>query len=320
MRIWRTSPKDSILAAISLVHLLALLAMAITWKISPVPVRIFDGFALVALIAYSTVIISHQFIHVPWFVDDRMNALVSVVNSVNIGHSVQTYRFSHVRNHHRYSNDRCGPDGMTRDTSSTYRNGKDGEHEPMLSYVITGTKWAIIDFLKEILSVKRLWRVGSHEKDLLVLASGHEPKRSRELRQIQVDRAAHTVSVLLFLLISWQWTVFCYFPAFAVAMVLANTQNYYRHFGADPDERAANSVSYYGRLYNLLAFNDGYHQEHHLAPGAHWSSLPAVHERHRASLEAQLRIVSPVPAMLGFLHRDRILLHRRADRDVSRAT
>jgi fatty acid desaturase len=316
MRIWRTSPKDSILATISALHLLALVVMAVTWTSSPAPVQAFDGFALVVLIAYNTVIISHQFIHVPWFVDERLNTAVSMVNSINIGHSVQAYRFSHVRNHHRYSNDRLGADGSTRDLASTYRKGKDGEHEPALSYVITGTRWAVIDVMIEIVSVKRFWRVGPHEKDLLALATGHEPKRSRELRQIQLDRAAHTVSLVLLLLISWQWSVFCYLPAFLVAMVLASTQNYYRHFGANPDERAADSVSYYGRLYNLMTFNDGYHQEHHLAPGAHWSSLPAVHERHRASLQAQPRVVSPVPAMLGFLHRNRPQLHRGADQDA----
>jgi fatty acid desaturase len=93
---------------------------------------------------------------------------------------------------------------------------------------------------------------------------------------------------------------------------MVNVQNYYRHYGADPEDRAADSVSHYGRLYNLLTFNDGFHQEHHLSPGSHWSRMPEVRERHRERLDTRPRIVSPVPAMVGFLHRGRPLLHDRA--------
>ncbi|MCY0987385.1 fatty acid desaturase [Nannocystis sp. ILAH1] len=38
----------------------------------------------------------------------------------------------------------------------------------------------------------------------------------------------------------------------------------------------ATGISHYGRLYNLLWFNDGYHAEHHARPGAHWTTLPAL--------------------------------------------
>ena len=101
---------------------------------------------------------------------------------------------------------------------------------------------------------------------------------------------------------------------------MVNVQNYYRHYGANPKSRSADAVSHYGQLYNVLTFNDGFHQEHHLNPGAHWSKLPAVRERHRSRLEAQPRIISPVPAMLGFLDRRRPLLHRADDlSDVSQS-
>src|SRR5438552_2279352 len=39
-------------------------------------------------------------------------------------------------------------------------------------------------------------------------------------------------------------------------------------------EHARGVTSHYGRLYNLLFFNDGYHVEHHHRPAVHWHNLP----------------------------------------------
>lgn len=309
-RVWRTTAKDAVPAGIAAAHLLVLCAMVLTWHLAPLPARILDVVVLAAVTTYNTVVISHLFVHLPWFADDRANAVAATLNSISIGGSVQAYRFMHVRNHHRYTNDRRDIGGVTRDLSSTYRNGEDGEHESVIPYVVTGVRYYCADLLREIESARRLWRVGPGETTLLSLAASREPKRSRELRQLQVERAAHCLALLLFTVISWQWAVFCCVPAYLISWTLANIQNYYRHYGANPDERTANSVSYYGRLYNLVAFNDGYHQEHHLAPGVHWSSLPAVRERHRDRLAEHSRIISPVPAVVGFLHRNRPLLHR----------
>lgn len=314
-RIWRKSPKDAIPAGIAATHLLVLCAMVLTWRFSPITVRIIDGVVLAGLTTYNTIVISHLFIHLPWFADDRVNGLVSTLNSISIGGSVQAYRFMHVRNHHRYTNDRRDFGGVTRDLASTYRNGEDGEHEYAIPYVLTGIRYYCLDLLKEIVGVRRLWRLGPGDNTLLSLAVSQEPKRTRELRQIQVERATHCLALLVFTLISWQWTLFCCVPAYLVTWTLANIQNYYRHYGANPDERTANSVSHYGRLYNLITFNDGYHQEHHLSPGVHWSSLPAVRERYQNAFAEHPRIVSPVPAMLGFLHRHRALLHRHVSAD-----
>jgi fatty acid desaturase len=205
-----------------------------------------------------------------------------------------------------------GEDDTTRDASSTYRGGRDGEHAPLLRYILGGALSSLADLGRELLAVSRLWRVGARETRLLALAARGPGRRARELRQVQLDRMAHCLALAVFAAISWSWAVECYLPAFCLALTLVNVQNYYRHYGARPGDRAADSVSYYGRLYNFLTFNDGYHQEHHLSPATHWSRLPAVRERHREALDRTGRIVSPVPAMVGFLHRGRPLLHRDA--------
>jgi hypothetical protein len=59
-------------------------------------------------------------------------------------------------------------------------------------------------------------------------------------------------------------------------------------------EHARGTVSHYGRFYNWLFFNDGYHVEHHARPGRHWTTLA---DRREASEPN----VSRWPAVLRWL-------------------
>jgi len=256
MQIWKHSPADSLLLGLSVAQPAVTIWLATEWLGTTVWGWAAQVAGLAVMTAYNIIVISHLFTHAPWFVSAKLNAVVSVLNSVNIGQSVQAYQLTHVRNHHRFNNDKKGEEGTTRDTSSTYRDGQDGEHTPLPRYVIGGAWQSVVDRGKEVWYVFRLWRVGDSERTLLSLASRREPRRSRELRQIQVDRMAHVLVIPLLAMISWQWTMLCYLPGWFVALAMVNVQNYYRHYGADPDDRSADSVSHYGRLYNLLAFND----------------------------------------------------------------
>jgi fatty acid desaturase len=222
---------------------------------------------------------------------------------------VQAYRLSHVRNHHRYNNDRTGPDGNTQDTSSTFAGGVGGEHRGLFRYAFGGAVSTLLRVASAATVVHRLWRVG-HDDELLALVAEHPGKRRSELRQIRLDRIAGAVAIVVFALISPQWLLLAYLPAFYAVLTLVNIQNYYEHFGANPDVRYADSVSYYGRVFNLLTFNDGYHQEHHLRPRAHWSQMPAVRGEFGDAWRTRARVISPVPAIVGFLYRGRPRLDR----------
>jgi fatty acid desaturase len=61
-----------------------------------------------------------------------------------------------------------------------------------------------------------------------------------------------------------------YLPGYVLGLTLCAIHGYYEHAGG--------TTSYYGRLYNVLCFNDGYHVEHHRHPSAAWSTLPRYRE------------------------------------------
>ena len=310
MKIWKYSRLDAAMLGLSVAQFILMLLMALNWGKLSVAGWITSFILLVIMTVYNIIVVSHLFTHTHWFNSPLLNRLVSMLNSVNIGQSVQVYQLTHVRNHHRYNNDQKGPDGKTKDSSSTFRDALGSDHVSALHYAIFGAMDTFGRIGRALFSVTRMWRVGAHERELKALCAKSAATRANELRQVQLDRIAHFWALVVFVGISWKWFVFCYLPAFAVSLALVNIQNYYEHYGAAPQNKYANSVSYYGRLYNLLTFNDGYHQEHHLRPLAHWTEMPRVREEFSQKLDDVERIISPVPAILGVLHRRRKQLHK----------
>jgi hypothetical protein len=57
-----------------------------------------------------------------------------------------------------------------------------------------------------------------------------------------------------------------YLPGYLAGLALCAVHGYYEH--------ARGLTSHYGRLYNFLFFNDGWHTEHHANPATHWTVLP----------------------------------------------
>jgi hypothetical protein len=76
-------------------------------------------------------------------------------------------------------------------------------------------------------------------------------------------------------LVSPRGFVFVYLPGWLLGLALCQLQGHFEH--------ARGTTSHYGRLYNLLLFNDGYHVEHHGRPGEHWTRLPAIGRRDAAA-------------------------------------
>jgi hypothetical protein len=58
-----------------------------------------------------------------------------------------------------------------------------------------------------------------------------------------------------------------YVPGYLAGLGLCYLQGHFEHVHG--------TTSHYGWLYNWCFFNDGYHAEHHLRPGEHWTRLPS---------------------------------------------
>jgi hypothetical protein len=107
-----------------------------------------------------------------------------------------------------------------------------------------------------------------------------------------------------------------YLPGWLIGLGLCQLQGHYEHAPA--------TTSHYGRIYNWLFFNDGYHAEHHLRPAAHWADLdrvvapgarrsrwpPVLRWLDAYSLEGLERLVVRRP----FLQRFVVAVHERAMR------
>ncbi|WP_232326281.1 fatty acid desaturase family protein [Xenorhabdus hominickii] len=202
-----------------------------------------------------------------------------MLNSINIGQSLQAYNFTHVRNHHKYHNDNGNP---INDRSSTFLGGKGGEHNTLWNYAVLGGFSTLYSIIPHILWALFLWAKPFSGRDhhFEKLVSKNEINKKKEFAQLRLDRITMFIGLVILFSISWQWTLLCYLPSLLFAFILVNLQNYYEHHGANPESKFTNSVSHYGKLYNLLTFNDGYHQEHHISGGTHWSLLPKLRERY----------------------------------------
>jgi fatty acid desaturase len=207
--------------------------------------------------------ISHNFIHNPYFSNPWINRAYSVMETLTLGVPHILYHHYHL-NHHWGDNDAKGPDGTTKDWSSIYRHGKDGQPEAFWKYCLVSF------FRVEVGPVLRV--VARHGR-------GH-------IIQTAVETMALAAFWVTMLVVNWQYFVFFYLTSYYLGWVLSYAEGYLEHYGCQPGNQYANSVSSYNRLYNLLWFNNGYHQEHHWNPKVHWTQMRKLNEQIKDQLAA----------------------------------
>jgi fatty acid desaturase len=176
-----------------------------------------------------------------------------VFNSLLLGGPQTLYRFHHLH-HHRYNNDAPDPEtGTTKDLSSTWRFSQwPGFEEGFLSYALQGY----------------------FRSDFGVFL--REAKKRQMLGWVIVESAAWLGLLVVLGIVNPLGLAFFYLPVWYLGNAAAQAENYLEHHGALPGNRKTDSVSSYGKLYNLIWFNNGFHQEHHYRPQVHWTRVPDV--------------------------------------------
>lgn len=270
--IWRNSPRDAFLVFWSVVE--ASLKVYLVLSLSEMSAGAAIGltFALILLNCMNYECAGHYFIHTPFFRSKALNSAFGVLNSIAFGFQQTLYRAEHI-NHHRYGSDYRDPlTGTTKDGSSIYRYGAGGsEPEPIWRYAI----------------------LSPIRQPAMELVRG-TPARLR--RQLLIETCAVGLFLAWAALANWQAFLLLLFISWAGSAV-SHVQNWLKHAHAVPGSRLSDSVSSYGGLYNRVWFNNGYHQEHHSCPSAHWTKLPDLKE---GMLPSNKRRVVPYAHLWNF--------------------
>jgi fatty acid desaturase len=219
------------------------------------PVSVGLGLLQAFLIVTNYQSIAHNFLHNPFFRNKRLNDLFGVFNTLLIGAPHSIYRLHHLR-HHKYNNDAPDPvTGRVNDHTSTYRFSPDGRNEEGF------VKYSLLTYFRNDLA-------------------GHfrEAYQKRTLLMAMVEMTVLGAMLAAFAWFNLPGLLFFYLPAWLLGNIAAMAENYFEHHGAIPGNRKTDSVSSYGKLYNLIWFNNGYHQEHHYRPQVHWTRLADVTE------------------------------------------
>jgi fatty acid desaturase len=262
-KLFRYSPWDSLLAT-SGIAIFALIVWTSVcfkslswWVLGPAWVVIAWSYC------WNLQCISHNFIHNPFFAGNWLNRGFSILEALNLGVPQILYHHYHM-NHHWGDSDRKGPDGSTRDWSSIYRYGKGDQPESFLRYCLLS-----------------FWRVEVAGVIRVVFRHGWG-----QVLLLAVETLALAAFWDFMLWLDWRY-FFCYYlTSYYCGWMLSYAEGYLEHYRCEPDNPFANSVSSYHWVYNVLWFNNGYHQEHHWDPKRHWTRMHALHAQIRPKLLA----------------------------------
>lgn len=255
MRIFRNTVLDSFLILYLAIAFVSPFAIAFLVSNPIIWILLAPFQAIFLVIVMNTSL--HHHMHVPIFVSSKLNRMYEIFASMVTGIPFSGWKFFHTV-HHKYNND-FKVNGQTKDPLSFYRYGINDQRENFWSYCIKG-------LLRDI--------SGKTIKDPNDNCS--TKFNIKNIAVLKPEYYAFYCFIAAIFLFNFLYG-FVYILVYVLSLILNNANSYGEHFGpVEQSNFRANSVGSYGKLYNFLCFNSGYHQEHHVRPGAHWTELPKI--------------------------------------------
>ena len=211
--------------------------------------------------SFAAAVISHNHNHVGTFRARKLNLLTNYILGIFYGHPVIGWIPTHNQNHHVYNN----REGDVSRSPKVFR----GNHllalavyPPLTSMAQTKLIYAWLGGLRR--SNRRLFWSAMSEYAVFFTLMG-------------------TAFVL-----DWRKAVVLLVVPQQFGLFGIQTVNFWQHIEADADSEWNHSRNFTGWLLNALLFDNGFHTVHHLKPGAHWSTLPALHREHGPKVDPVL--------------------------------
>ncbi len=220
--------------------------LLLSWDSLPVTGRVTLLGAGVLVLFWNYAVL-HDHMHVPIARPRALSWLVSRTLGLACGFAYRGYHIHHF-NHHRY-NDGEGDWGRR-------RGGEAG-----WTYLVRST---LTPWFWPYGLLGKVWKVASHKK-------GQRAELVLDFVLLQGSLVA---------LALWRpGLALCYFGMVLVGQLSIYLLNLAAHHETDATRKDSLAVTSTSRLYNLLCFNAGHHQAHHLRPQVPWQELPALTAR-----------------------------------------
>ncbi|MFY0526257.1 fatty acid desaturase family protein [Archangium gephyra] len=199
------------------------------------------------LVLFWNYAVLHDHMHVPLARSRALSWLVSRTLGLACGFAYRGYHLHHF-NHHRY-NDGEGDWGRR-------RVGEAG-----LTYLVRST---LTPWFWPYGLLGKVWEAASRKK-------GQRAELVLDFILLQ--------GALVALALWRPWLALSYFGMVLVGQLSIYLLNLAAHHETDATRKDSLAVTSTSRLYNLLCFNAGHHQAHHLRPQVPWQELPALTAR-----------------------------------------
>jgi fatty acid desaturase len=218
-------------------------------------------YLIVLFLSVGVSAIHHNHAHLGLWRSRWLNRATDLWLTLLQGHPTFVFHAAHNSNHHRYHH---GPDDIAR----TYRFGGDTNH--LLGYLLHPILVLVVLF--------------PHFHQWLLRLKRYRPMAFRYVL------FQYSLVVLLWGgLAAWdwhKWFLLVLIPQLHGLHWLLAT-NYLQHAHADGRSSINFARNFEGAV-NLLLFNIGFHTAHHFHGKAHWTQLPALHQKYRSQVDPRL--------------------------------